>query len=139
MKTTTILDYIPQRPPMVMVDELIQCDHETATSSFQIIAGNIFVDDKKFTESGLIENIAQTAAAMVGYQCALKKIPVPIGFIAAVKDLKINFMPAVPSTIQTSVRVTNNVMNVTIIEGRIEQTGKLLCICEMKILIQSKV
>ena len=136
MEPTSILDYIPQRPPMVMVDELIQCDHETATSSFQVTAGNIFVGDEKFTEPGLIENIAQTAAAMVGYQCAAKKIPVPIGFIAAVKNLKINFMPAVESTIQTSVRITNEVMNVSIIEGRVEQSGKLLCTCEMKILIQ---
>jgi|SRR5579859_5374501 len=133
---TVITDYIPQRPPMVMVDELIRCDHERAVSSLQIRAENIFVENKKFTEAGLIENMAQTAAAMVGYDCASRNVPVPVGFIAAVKNLAIESMPDVASTIQTSVIVTNQVMNVTIIEGRVEQMGKSLCTCEMKILIQ---
>jgi 3-hydroxyacyl-[acyl-carrier-protein] dehydratase len=137
MKSISVLDYIPQRPPMVMIDELIACDEKTATSSFLIKAGNIFVEDEKFTEPGLIENIAQTAAAMMGYQCALQNAPVPIGFIAAVKDLKINFIPNTASVIETTVTVTNNVMNVSIIEGKVEQSGKILCICEMKILIQN--
>jgi 3-hydroxyacyl-[acyl-carrier-protein] dehydratase len=138
MKNASILNYIPQRPPMVMVDTLIEADHEKATSSFQIAPDNIFVEDGKFSEPGLVENIAQTAAAMVGYQCALRNVPVPVGFIAAVKNLKINFIPEAVSTIQTHVTVTNTVMNVSIIEGRVEQSGTLLCTCEMKILIQNK-
>jgi 3-hydroxyacyl-[acyl-carrier-protein] dehydratase len=132
-----ITHFIPQRPPMVMVDELIKSDSTSATTTFYILPENIFVEARKFTESGLIENIAQTAAAMVGHQCALQKIPVPIGFIAAVKDLKINFAPEELSTIRTTVTVTNTIMNVTIIQGKVEQSEKLVCSCEMKILIQS--
>jgi 3-hydroxyacyl-[acyl-carrier-protein] dehydratase len=132
-----ITDFIPQRPPMVMIDELLQADATTATSSFQILPSTIFVEDGKFTEPGLIENIAQTAAAMVGHQCAILNVPVPIGFIAAIKDLKVNFTPHVLSTIHTTVTVTNTVMNVTIIQGKIEQAKKVVCTCEMKIMIQN--
>jgi predicted hotdog family 3-hydroxylacyl-ACP dehydratase len=131
-----ITDYIPQRPPIVMIDKLVYADETTAVSSFQILPTTLFVENEKFTEPGLVENIAQTAAAMVGYQCSLQNEPVPIGFIAAVKDLKINFIPVLFSTIQTKVAVINTVMNITIVEGRVEQLGKLLCSCEMKILIQ---
>ena len=74
---------------MVMIDRLVSAESDSAVSSFLIKTDNIFVEDGKFTEPGLVENIAQTAAAMVGHHCALNKIPVPIGFIAAVKDLKI--------------------------------------------------
>lgn len=131
-----ITDYIPQRPPIVMIDKLIHADETTAISSFRILPTTLFVENEKFTEPGLVENIAQTAAAMVGYQCSLQNKSVPIGFIAAVKDLKINFIPVAFSTIQTKVAVINTVMNITIVEGRVEQSGKLLCSCEMKILIQ---
>ena len=133
-----ITDYIPQRPPMVMIDELIEADGESAVSSFHILPSTIFITDGKFSEAGLVENIAQTAAVMLGHQCALKNIPVSIGFIAAVKDLKINFVPEINSVIQTKVRITNTVMNVTIIEGKVEQLNNTLCTCEMKILITNE-
>jgi 3-hydroxyacyl-[acyl-carrier-protein] dehydratase len=129
--------FIPQRPPMVMIDELIESDSTSAITTFQILPSTIFVEAGKFTEPGLIENIAQTAAAMVGHECATLGVPVPIGFIAAVKDLKINFVPEVLSTIHTTVTVTNTVMNVTIIQGKVEQFEKLVCSCEMKIVIQT--
>jgi 3-hydroxyacyl-[acyl-carrier-protein] dehydratase len=131
-----ITDFIPQRPPIVMIDRLIQSDLESATSAFTILPTNIFVDDGKFTEPGLIENIAQTAAAMVGYQSSLQQIPTPIGYIASIKDLSIKFLPDVLSTIRTTINVTNTVMDVTIIKGMVEQNEKIVCSCEMRILIQ---
>ncbi len=134
---TQITNIIPQRPPMVMIDQLVEIDPVSATSTFHILPENIFIENGKFAEPGLIENIAQTAAAMVGQQCAINEVPVPIGFIAAVKNLTINFIPDVLSSIATKVTVTNTVMNFTIIEGKIMQSGKLVCSCEMKILIQT--
>jgi 3-hydroxyacyl-[acyl-carrier-protein] dehydratase len=131
-----ITHFIPQRPPMVMIDDLIEPSEASAKSTFRILPENIFVEAGKFTEPGLIENIAQTAAAMVGHQCTLQKIPVPIGFIAAVKDLKINFTPSVLSTIRTKITITHTVMDITIIEGKVEQSGELVCTCEMKIVIK---
>ncbi len=131
-----ITDFIPQRPPMVMIDELVTAESDLAVSSFLIKSDNIFVENGKFAEPGLVENIAQTAAAMVGHHCALNKIPVPIGFIAAVKDLKINTTPPVSSTISTQVKVTNNVMDVTIVEGVVKLQEEVICTCEMRILIK---
>ena len=131
-----ITDFIPQRPPMVMIDKLVSAESDSAVSSFLIKSDNIFVQDEKFTEPGLVENIAQTAAAMVGHHCALNKIPVPIGFIAAVKDLKIYSTPPQDSTISTNVKVTNNVMDVTIVEGVVKLQDEVICTCEMRILIK---
>lgn len=134
-----VIQYIPQRAPFVMIDELVEASDTAATSTFKILPENILVNDGKFTEPGLIENIAQTAAAMVGYQCMIQQVPVPVGFIAAVKDLKIMNVPSVETVIQTQVTVTNTVMDVTIVQGTVEQSGKLLCSCEMRILVQKSV
>jgi predicted hotdog family 3-hydroxylacyl-ACP dehydratase len=116
-----------------MVHELIEADDDHAVTNLEIESDNIFVSQDYFKEPGLVENIAQTAAMHVGYQCAKKDIPIPIGYIAAVKDLKIFSLPKTNTRISTSVRVTNKVLDVTVVEGRVEQDGNLLCSCEMRI------
>lgn len=133
-----ITKYIPQRHPIVMVHELMEADDDHAVTQLTIEPDNIFVSKEFFSEPGLVENIAQTAAMHVGYQCALKNIPIPIGYIAAVKGLKINILPKQNTQITTSVRVTNKVLDITVVEGRIEQGGTLLCSCEMRIFAKIK-
>jgi len=67
MQQIPILKLIPQRPPFVMVGELIEYNETGFTSTFSIDADNIFVKNGRFTEEGILENIAQTAAAGAGY------------------------------------------------------------------------
>ena len=62
-----ILQFIPQRHPFVMVDELLYADEEKATANFTVTTENIFCEDGFFSEAGLLENIAQTVAAANGY------------------------------------------------------------------------
>jgi 3-hydroxyacyl-[acyl-carrier-protein] dehydratase len=128
-----ITKYIPQRHPIVMVHELLEADDDHAVTRLTIEPDNVFVTKERFAEPGLVENIAQTAAMHVGYQCASRNIPIPIGYIAAVKDLKIHSLPKQNTRITTSVKVTNKVLDVTVVEGRVEQEGALLCSCEMRI------
>ena len=128
-----ITKYIPQREPIIMVHELVEADDDHAVTNLTIEPDNVFVSNEYFKEPGLVENIAQTAAMHVGYQCALKNIPIPIGYIAAVKDLKIFSLPRQNTRIATSVTVTNKVLDVTVVEGKVEQEGNLLCSCEMRI------
>lgn len=130
---TEILQYIPQRNPIVMVHELVEASDIHAVTRFSIEPDNVFVSSGTFSEPGLIENIAQTAAVHVGYQCSQKNIPIPIGYIAAVKDLKIHGLPRQNSSFLTTVKVINKVLDITVVQGEIEQEGKILCSCEMRI------
>jgi 3-hydroxyacyl-[acyl-carrier-protein] dehydratase len=133
----TILDFIPQRPPVVMIHDLVDAGDNHCVTRFLIEAENIFVEDGYFREAGLIENIAQTAAAHVGYQCSQKKIPVPIGYIAAVKNLNIIELPRIGQRIKTSVSLKSKVLEVTLAEGIVELNGKTICSCEMRIFVKS--
>jgi predicted hotdog family 3-hydroxylacyl-ACP dehydratase len=128
-----ITEYIPQREPMVMIHTLVEVSDTHAVTQLSVEKENIFFSDGVLTEPGLVENIAQTAAVHIGYQCAQKNIPVPIGYIAAVRALKILELPQQNSVITTSVRIVNQVLELTIAEGKIEQEGRLLCSCEMRI------
>ena len=130
---TDILQYIPQRKPIVMVHELLEADDEHVITQLKIEPDNVFLTSGYFAEPGMVENIAQTAAVHVGYQCALKNLPIPIGYIAAVKELKVKTLPKQDSTITTSVKVINKVLDITVVQGKIEQEGDLLCSCELRI------
>lgn len=128
-----ITEIIPQRHPIVMIDALMVCDQNYTETNLFIDKSNIFSKDGFFTEPGLVENIAQTAAARIGYLCKQANVEVPIGYIAAVKNLNIHFLPKVDSTLVTQIKVTNQVLDITVITGTVTVDGNLAADCEMKI------
>jgi len=136
-----LLNLIPQRPPMVMIDKLISCDERSTSSSFNIDNKNIFIENGRFTASGLIENMAQTAAARTGW-LALQAATgadfiAPTGVIGAIKNLEIYHLPLIGSELETRVDVIFEVGNATIISGRINVNDRLIAKCEMKIFLQN--
>ncbi len=130
---TKILSYIPQRPPIVMVGALIEASENKICSSFTIANNNIFVEDNQMNESGLLENIAQTAAAGIGYKQVKENSPVNLGFIAAIKSLHIHLLPKVGDQLLTTVEIVNNVMDVTIVQGSVMINNMMAAECEMRI------
>jgi predicted hotdog family 3-hydroxylacyl-ACP dehydratase len=69
---SNITNYIPQREPIVMIHNLVEVSDEHAVTQLTIEPDNVFVTEGYFAEPGLVENIAQTAAVHVGYQCQQK-------------------------------------------------------------------
>lgn len=131
-----ILKLIPQRHPIVMVDKLIAVEDKKTISGLTIKADNIFIENNQFIEPGLIENIAQSAALGVGYVCSLKGDKVPIGFIGAIKNLRIYDLPVVGDELITEVTVDYEVFEATLITGKVYCKDKLLAQCEMKIFLK---
>lgn len=125
--------YLPQRSPIVMVDELVEASESHAVSNFLITGKNIFFIDDVFSEAGLIENVAQTAALQSGYWCHQVGVAVKPGFIAAIKNLKIDLMPAIGTSIVTEIRITNMVLDAIIIQASIRQEDNVICTCEMRV------
>ncbi|MBX3253831.1 MAG: 3-hydroxyacyl-ACP dehydratase [Chitinophagaceae bacterium] len=136
MSIKDILPFIPQRAPFIMVDELVSAEEATGVTRFEVKADNIFIQDGYLTEPALVENIAQTAAARIGYICNEKQEPVPMGFIGAVQNLEIKELPAVGDRIETEITIKNQVFDVTLIAGKISCNGRELAACDMKIFIQ---
>ena len=131
-----ILQFIPQRPPIVMVDKLISAADKKTISGFTIKADNIFVENNVFTEPGIIENVAQSAALGVGYMCSTKNEKIPLGFIGAVKDLIIIELPATGDELTTEIQVDYEVFEATMITGKVFCSDKLMAQCEMKIFLK---
>lgn len=131
-----INNYIPQKDPIVLIDTIDYCEGNLTKTSFKIEAEHVFVKDGCLQEPGLVENIAQTAAAKAGYEVKKLGLEPLLGFIGAIKDLKIYDLPAVGQTLQTTVEIKMEVMGVTLIYGYSEVNGKKIAECEMKIVIQ---
>ncbi|OFX72197.1 MAG: hypothetical protein A2X12_10350 [Bacteroidetes bacterium GWE2_29_8] len=136
VKDFRITGVIPQRSPIVMVDELTYCDEYSATTKFCIESDNIFCENNFFQEVGIIENIAQTAAAMSGHKLLLNNQPIKLGFIGAIKNLHVYRLPIVFSTIETTVTIENKVMNVQFIKGIVRVGDNIIAECEMKIFLE---
>jgi 3-hydroxyacyl-[acyl-carrier-protein] dehydratase len=133
---TDIEKYIPQRAPMVMIHSLLKADEVQAITQLQVEKDNIFIADGKLAEPGLVENIAQTAAAQIGYVCQQQSKPVPIGYIAAIKDLLVHDLPAIGTEIRTTIEVINMIMDITLIRGTVYLGETVLCECEMRIFVK---
>jgi predicted hotdog family 3-hydroxylacyl-ACP dehydratase len=131
-----ILKYIPQRPPMVMVDKLLQSDEVKSETELTVRADNIFVENGVLTAPGLTENMAQTAAARAGFTFVENGEAVKLGFIGAIKNLKIHREPAVGSTLKTEIRELAKVMNILAVKTEIRVENELVAECELKIFIQ---
>ena len=84
-----ILNLIPQRPPIVMVDSFFGIEKNHSYSGLTVTADNIFYETGKLQEAGIIEHIAQSAAARIGFLYTRQGEKVPLGFIGSVDKLKI--------------------------------------------------
>ena len=126
---------IPQKPPFVMIDKLLAVTETATTTWFNIKADNIFVVDGVFKEPGLVENIAQTAAASAGYVSHTQNKPVLVGYIGAVNNLQVFALPKTGDELITEITTENQIFDVTLIAGKITCNGQLIAQCKMKIFI----
>ena len=128
---------LPQQEPFVMVGCLIQIDEKSFATETLVKAENIFVDEGYLSASGLIENIAQTCAARIGFvnKYILQK-GIQIGFIGAVRNLEILSLPQVGQTITTKVEVVEEVFGMTLAKATVTCEGETLVTTEMKIALK---
>ena len=140
MPEINISELLPQQPPFIMVDKLLHSDSRTTKTALTVREDNIFYKNGVLSESGLIENIAQTCAARMGYinRCSMSEKSeesqrVKVGVVGAIKNLVIEELPVLGETLTTTVEVTSELFSVMLVNAKIEIGEKTLASCEMKI------
>ncbi len=131
-----IVNYIPQRNPIVMVDEFFGVEQELSVSGLTVLEDNIFCENGQLSDCGIIEHIAQSAALRVGYVCKSEEKDVSIGFIGAVNKLQFFNLPNVGDKIRSEIRIEQEVMNITLISAISYVDEKKVAECKMKIYLQ---
>ena len=94
MKRIAVEKLIPQRAPVMMVDELLEAEENGAEVSLLVRPDNYFMDeDGRLDEVGLIEHIAQSASALAGYKSLAERVEnPPLGYIGEVERFKCHFL-----------------------------------------------
>lgn len=139
LRQIDVHELLPQQEPFVMIGTLIHFDRSLTVTETIVNDCNIFVDNGRLSASGLMENIAQTCAARIGYvnKYILKK-GVQLGFIGAVRDFVVHALPSVGSKIVTYVSVKEEIFGMTLAEAKIICDDKILVTTEMKIAVREK-
>jgi len=133
-----ILDLIPQRPPIVMVDKFYGIEGDCSYTGLTISPGNIFIENNYFKEPGIIEHIAQSAAARVGYICRQNNVAVPLGFIGSVDKMTIHILPKVGNELHTEIKIIQEVAEITLIGATVKTGDNLVAECRMKIFLKKE-
>lgn len=134
MTTDDITSLIPQRPPILMVDRFSYEDDSLCHSELTLKEDNMFLHNGSMVPEGLLEHIAQTAAAHIGYRRKMAGEEVNLGFIGDIKRCTMGKrMPTVGQTLMTTMRVVSQVGNITMVSAESTSDGETLIECRMKL------
>lgn len=133
IKDIPLNELIPQRPPFVMIDRLLLSDAVYSVTELEVRNDNIFVEDERLTASGLIENIAQTCAARIGYINLNNGDTVKIGVIGSISNLNVTRTPKVGEKLTTTIQLLEEVFNVTMVLASIKIGEEEIVSANMKI------
>ena len=138
MKYIEIARLIPQRDPIMMVDELIEVGEEVAVTGLTVRTDNYFIDeDGLLAEPGLIEHIAQSASAFAGYRTiSAGATDPPVGYIGEVKKFHCYRRPQPGEELHTTITMGAEMAGVTIITGETRIADEVVADTQMKIFIQ---
>lgn len=133
----SIEELIPQRKPIVMVDRLTKIDEGVSYTEFELRADNLFVERGVLCECGLVEHMAQSAAARIGYLFRTRGEAVPIGYIGSVNRFVLHRLPRVGEQLTTTLRILQEVYQVSLVEAVVRVGDEVVATTRMKIFLES--
>ena len=132
-KDIALKTLIPQRPPFVMIDRLVSCDMVITVTELEVREDNVFVENGHFSAEGLMENMAQSCAARMGYINLSKGEKMKIGVIGAVSNFDIYRTPKVGERIVTTIEVLEELFQITMAKAVVRCGDETLAQANMKI------
>ena len=133
IRNINVLELIPQRPPFVMIDRLTAFNPVVTMSELVVRTDNLFFCEGRLLATGLIENIAQTCAARIGYLNRQSDEAIRLGFIGAIRNLTVHRTPCEGEFLQTTIIVKEEVFRMTLIDAVVQSGDEILVEAEMKI------
>ena len=125
---------LPQREPFVMIDHITHFDRVVTTTDFEVRENNLFMENGVLNPCALIENIAQTCAARMGYiNQYIDKDKIRLGFIGSIKNLTVLRPVLLGEKLTTRIEVVEEVLQMTLVNAFIKVGQETVVTAEMKI------
>jgi predicted hotdog family 3-hydroxylacyl-ACP dehydratase len=127
---------LPQRRPMLLLDRLLSCTASEGTADTLISPGNLFrLPDDTIHAAALFELMAQTYAAVHGYQNQLAGKPVSIGYLAGITRAVVRGAARVGDRLTVGVRQTALFQPFVRAEARVVRDGETLAEGELTLFV----
>ena len=134
-----ISEILPQREPFVFVDRLIHYDERETVTAFTVPVEHLLVEDVCLTAPGILENMAQSSAARIGYLCKfVLHVPVRIGYIGAIKKFRVHRLPAVGETLTTTIIFREDVFGISLVDAVMRVGEDLIAEASLKTTLGEK-
>lgn len=129
--------YVPHRPPILMLRELIACDRETAEGIAWIPKVSPFHANGLLPRTFFVELLAQLVAAAQGYREAGEKTPPSGGYLVGIHEFDCCGDTQAGDSLHLYVRSMNQVEGLNILEGRVTRGDDLLAFGEFRCFLVS--
>ena len=130
---------LPQREPFLFVDRLESYDDRETVTSFTVPEEHLLVEDGHLSASGILENMAQSSAARIGYQCKyILHVPVRIGYIGAIRNFRVQRLPAAGETLSTTILFREDVFGITLTDAVVRVGEEIIAEATLKTALGEK-
>ncbi len=137
VRTIDVHRLLPQQEPFVMIGRLEHFDMQRILTSLKIDESNIFVQDGQILATGLLESMAQTCAARIGYiNRYIRNCDIEIGVIGAVNSLDLYNIAHVGQTIYTQAVILQDIFGMLLVQATVTCQDHVLARAEIKIAVQ---
>jgi predicted hotdog family 3-hydroxylacyl-ACP dehydratase len=129
---------IPHRPPMRMIDALVEWSDGSASGVVVFEEGHMAVHDGLVTEAALVECIAQTVAAMEGAKRAASGPPAgnaaeKPGMLCGVSDFVVARRPRAGEQLEIRVQVQKRLGPMLLADGQVLCNGHVAASGSLKL------
>ena len=130
---------IPHRKPLCMINRLIDVKDHGGTAEADITADNVMADvDGQLDPFAVAEMIAQTYAAVEGYNTRLSGQPVKQGFLVGIRKILFLKKVFVGNLLRINVNTVGAISGFAVVSGQVTRNQELIAEGEIKLWIQSE-
>ena len=138
LRNLDIHEVLPQQEPFVVVGRLVRFALDTSTTETLVAEDNIFVEDGYFSAFGMMENIAQTCAARIGfYNKYILLKPVEIGYIGAIREYDVHSLAPAGSLLTTTVDVEEEIFGMTLARATVRCGEDVLATARVQLSVKN--
>ena len=123
----------------MFVDRLVHYEERETVTSFTVTVDHLLVEDGRLVAAGILENMAQSSAARIGYLCKyILHVPVRIGYIGAIKKFRVHRLPAVGETLTTTILFREDVFGISLVDAAVRIGEDLIAEASLKTTLGEK-
>lgn len=138
LRSIDVHGILPQQEPFVMIDTLTHFDMSSSSTETTLREDNIFVEEGRFSAAGMLENMAQTCAARIGfYNKYILHKDVQVGVIGAVRDYNVIKLPSVGSVLSTRVDIIEDIFGMTLADASISCQDDVIATARIKLAVRT--